>query len=267
MKERVKAEAVNLNILEETPLEIKKAYQRDMFEEREAPNNLGLYMVEQTLLNHVKNGDYDRLKEELKKFNKSDMSVGHMSNNPLRQAQYMLVSGVTLVTRAAIHGGLSENEAYNLSDIYVQRADKCREEREVISLFVVAILDFTRRVKVVKTRQVFSYSVIKSMSYILDHLHFKITLKELAQECEITPQYLSALFKKDTGITVSKYIMQEKLRVAAQFLEGSEYSIQEIASYLAFSNESSFCLHFKKVFNMTPGSYRKKTKVATVLKY
>lgn len=267
MKERVKTELGNLNILEETPLEIKRAYQRDMFEEREAPNNSALYMVEQTLLNYVKNGDYDSLKEELKKFNKNDMSVGRMSNNPLRQAQYMLVSGITLITRAAILGGLSENEAYNLSDIYVQRADKCREEREVISLFVVAILDFTRRVKVVKTRQVFSYSVIKSMSYILDHLHFKITLNELAQECGITPQYLSSLFKKDTGITITQYIIHEKLRAAAQLLEGSEYSIQEIASYLAFSNESSFCVHFKREFNITPGGYRKKTKVASALKY
>jgi AraC-like DNA-binding protein len=50
--------------------------------------------------------------------------------------------------------------------------------------------------------------------------------------------------------------MNEKLEAARQMLSYSEAGLMEISAYLAFSTHSSFTMHFKKKFGMTPREYR-----------
>lgn len=75
--------------------------------------------------------------------------------------------------------------------------------------------------------------------------------------------YLCTHFKQETGMTISAYVQQEKVREAKRLLKGSSYSIVEISEALAFSSQSYFCAVFKKITGMTPESYRSSPSILT----
>ena len=68
----------------------------------------------------------------------------------------------------------------------------------------------------------------------------------------ISPDYL----KKETGISVSAYIRRQKIEMAKNLLQYSDYPIIEIANRLSFSSQSHFIQQFREVTGMTPGKYR-----------
>ena len=239
-----------------TPKEIVAAFRQAMFEQREAMDNTLAYRKEKELFNCVRNGKMQELTEMLREISVSEHFMGCMSKDPIRQALFTFISVLTLMTRSAIEGGLPEIEAYNLSDVYSQKADVCKSIEELTKLLSTAFYDFTRRVQQGKKARNYSYSITRCIEYILNHLHYPITLAQLSAHCRLTPQYLSSLFKKETGMTITEYIMNEKLETAKQMLAYSELSLQEISNYLAFSTHSNFTAHFKKTYGMTPRQYR-----------
>lgn len=244
-------------INEEAPKDIVRAFRASMFEQREQLAETMTYQQETTMMSLVRTGKLEELKELLHTFANKEVHIGGMSKDPKRQAQYSLISGITLVTRSAIEGGLSEVEAYNLSDVYIQKADLLTKAEDIYALFYVACCDFTKRVQQSGSgRKVYSYPISICIEYINSHLHYPITLNDLAARCRLTPQYLSSLFKKETGRTPTRYILDEKLETAKHMLLYSEYTLAEIANYLAFCSHSNFTEHFRKKYGVTPREFR-----------
>lgn len=256
MKVQINTEMLKVTYFKETPKDIVKAFRQAMFDQREMPDSTIMYRMEEKLFNCVRQGEPEELENHLVEFTANDRRMGCMSKDPLRQAQYTFISGIALATRSAIEGGMPEIEAYNLSDVYSQKADVCKTVEETLTLFAFAIYDFAKRVQQTKTRKAYSYPVSLCIAYILDHMHYQITLIDLAKQCKLTPQYLSALFHKETGRTLTDYIMNEKLEAAKQMITYTESTLQEISSLLAFSSHSSFTAHFKKCYGRTPREYR-----------
>ena len=73
---------------------------------------------------------------------------------------------------------------------------------------------------------------------------------------ELSPSYLSRLFKKELGIAVSDYIREKKIDKAQNLLKYSDFTLVEIANYLSFSSQSHFIQTFEKLVGMTPKKYR-----------
>lgn len=261
MKVKLNTNQIKNTDYKETPKDIIAAYRKAMFDQREMPGSTIAYRTEEQLLNCIRQGEPEQLEANLKELSEGDRMMGCMSLDPLRQAQYTFISGLTLATRSAIEGGMPEMEAYNLSDVYAQKADTSKRIDEILRLFAVACYDFAKRVAKVKKRKAYSYPVSLCLSYILDHLHYQITLTELSELCKLTPQYLSALFCKETGKTVTEYIRTEKLETAKQMLTYSEHTLQEIASFLGFCSHSSFSAQFRKSYGITPSEYRNSSRI------
>ncbi|MDO5575112.1 MAG: AraC family transcriptional regulator [bacterium] len=217
---------------------------------------MATYSNELALMNCVMNGDLKALEERLRDISKNPIQAGYMSDDPLRQALFSLVSGVTLMTRFAITGGLPEHDAYLLSDAYLQQADKAQSPEQVVQLLPAALRQFTQSVHDIRLRKLKSYPVSRCVRYIGEHLHNRITLAELASHCKVTPQYLSTLFHQETGMTITAYIRLEKLKTATQMLSLSDYSVQTISDLLAFSTPAAFCAQFKKQYGITPLTWR-----------
>lgn len=93
-------------------------------------------------------------------------------------------------------------------------------------------------------------------NYIYSHLHDKLTVQSLAGALNINANYLSELFQKCEGISLSRYILREKIERAKNLLTYSEYSYIEIAAYLGFSSQSHLGAQFKKITGCTLRQYR-----------
>lgn len=185
-------------------------------------------------------------------------TTAHLVDDPLQNQKYLCVSSITVATRAAIENGMNEEDALNASDLYIQKFDACRTVEEVLEIHKDMMAYYTSRMAAVRKANSFSKPVARAMDYIYLHLDKKITVDQLAKHVELNPAYLSSLFKKETGLTITDHIQNRRVECAENLLRFSDYSFIEIANITAFSSQSYFNTVFKKKTGMTPKSYRQK---------
>ena len=78
----------------------------------------------------------------------------------------------------------------------------------------------------------------------------------IAEEHNLSADYLRKIYKMTVGESLSDYIMQERLRIAKEKLENSSETSRDIADSCGFSNANYFYTCFKKSYGMSPTTYR-----------
>jgi len=182
--------------------------------------------------------------------------LGVLSDNPLQNLKYHMTITTALVARFCISGGLSQSEAYSLSDYYIRLADEASTLDEISEIHNEMCIHYTRQMLTLQKSAITSKAVESAINYIYEHLHTRITLETLASETNLSAPYFSRLFKKETGYSVSEYILNKKLETAKSMLASSDYSIAEISASLAFPSQSYFTNVLKKDCGITPKEYR-----------
>ena len=91
------------------------------------------------------------------------------------------------------------------------------------------------------------------------HLHFSepIGRNKIADELGLTPEYVSKLYKKETGNSLTDYISQYRVEQAKILLEKGNLTISEVADKCGFENFTYFSTIFKKYTGITPNQYKK----------
>jgi len=100
--------------------------------------------------------------------------------------------------------------------------------------------------------------VYELQKYIQQNLNKRLPRDELSEYVHLNESYLSRLFSKETGMSLSDYILQERMKKAKELISETDEPIYEIANQLCYDNFSYFAKMFKKVYNITPQEYRKK---------
>ena len=188
---------------------------------------------------------------------------GNTVSDNLRNSKNMAIAGVTIVTLAAIKGGVHYELAYTLSDNYIKQIELSKNENELSDIYLKCNVTFTRLVEShLRARKhnesesdFYSY---KAKTYVSKHLNEHITVRDIADSLGITPNYLSTVFKKTENISLNQYIAEEKINQAKRMLAYSETSSAKIAFQLGFSSQSHFCKVFKQKTGITPHEYYEK---------
>ncbi|RSX54040.1 AraC family transcriptional regulator [Bifidobacterium goeldii] len=214
------------------------------------------YVEEMKQYDLMRSGDMSAIRESAQLWDSG--LYGHLSNDPLRDAKYRFVTSITLATRFAIEGGMDEEDAYNASDLYIQDVDTCDNVNAVRRIHTDMMTFFTWAMADLHKEPVTSKAVAESMDYIHYHLHERITVPILAKHVHLNPTYLSELFKRETGETISRYVTGKRVEAAQNMLKYSEYGFAEIAQILAYRSQSHFSKVFKKETGYTPGEYRRR---------
>ena len=182
--------------------------------------------------------------------------VGRLSDNPLTNLRYHFVVTAALITRFCMEGGMALEEAFGLSDDYIQKMDRCTSLAEIVLLHDQMALDYAGRMLSLKKRAASSKQVAEAIDYIYVHITERFTVDDLAKAICISPTYLSRIFKQETGVSVSEYIRQRKIDMAKNLLRFSDHNLVEIANMLSYSSQSHFIQHFHAQTGMTPKVYR-----------
>ena len=181
---------------------------------------------------------------------------GKLSENPLRNLKYHLIITVAFITRYCIEGGLAMESAYNLSDLYIQKIDVCNQEEQLHAIHLEPCETYVLRMQKVRPLPRYSKPVQLAIDYVYKNLHSKILLTPLAKDIGLSEAYLSKIFHKETGRTLTDYIISKKIDAAKNLLIFTEYSTLEISNYLSFSSESHFISTFRKYTGSTPKKFR-----------
>ncbi|HVU13447.1 MAG TPA: AraC family transcriptional regulator [Phototrophicaceae bacterium] len=100
-------------------------------------------------------------------------------------------------------------------------------------------------------------AVQKAILYIDHHFREPLSLKSLAVQVNLAPNYLSELFQRATGMPFQAYLQDVRLRFALALLQSSSVSITEVCYISGFNNLSHFTRAFKKKFNYSPRETRR----------
>ena len=219
---------------------------------------------EKRLLQCVRNGNVEEMEELMHHDIISQDDIGTVAKTPFKQTEYLMVSMITLLTRAAAEGGMRPEEAYQLGDMYLQRISTCTKQEQLNMITLRAQYEFTQ--KVAQARRVKSqYAFIEQCKdYVAKNLRRSFQVSDIAPAIGVSRTYLARKFSEVEGITIQQYIIQERCKHAASMLKHSDTPISVIASYFCFSSQSHFGKHFKDMYGITPKEYRERETSANV---
>ena len=199
-------------------------------------------------------GSPEAVEEAVRMFSSS--LPGHVSDNPVRNYKYLFVACITLASRAAIAGGMEAERAYNISDLYILKMDRLESVEQIKELHAEMFAFYTTEMASLDKKTVYSKPIVLCLDYIYEHLNEPIRVERLAGFSGLNISYLSTLFKKETGASISEYILSKRMEAAKNMLRFSSDSYAEIAAVLAFSSQSHFTRVFKQQTGYTPKAYR-----------
>ena len=233
------------NVLTGDQLGMEALNREAKIQEKEQPydinqrNRIGVYQSEQALLDVVRRGDIN-YHQVLNRSSSLSPGVPVHGRDPLRQMKTSIVVFTTLVTRAAMEGGLSPEIAYPLGDSYIQTAEDCRDSGELNSL---------------------AHAMYHAFIYRVHQIH----ARDLAALVGYTEYYLTEKFKNETGLSVSDYVRNAKINRAKMLLQSTDMSVSEIAERLAFNSANYLIRVFKELEGCTPAAYRERHHLETPL--
>ena len=101
-----------------------------------------------------------------------------------------------------------------------------------------------------------SSAIYPAVSFIREYPREKVSMKEMADLCHLSPSYFSRLFNQETGESFVNYVNRQKIELAKEQLRGTSKSISQIAGELGYLNVSNFIAVFKRMEGVTPSLYR-----------
>lgn len=147
-------------------------------------------------------------------------------------------------------------EAYRL----LQKQDL---ERTVLNGFTLHELEqcFEKAIQIImdsknKKEDIRNYTIKKAITFIREHYMENISLDQLAEHLEITPEYLSTLFNKEVGINFSIFLKRFRISQAKRLLKGTDKKIYEVAAEVGYNDPKYFNRVFKEEIGISPGDYR-----------
>jgi YSIRK-targeted surface antigen transcriptional regulator len=242
--------------LKNIAVKINNRYESSISENRENTFFHHSLSAEKNILKCIKEGDVENVMKAQQA--PRDGECGILSkSSPLRSEKNLSICLVTLSTRAAIEGGLDVELAFTLSDSAIQAIEEITDIIDLWNLNNNILCDFASRVRKVKTLN-YSKNVLACQNYVQKHLYENISVSDLSGVLDVNPNYLSELFKKEVGVTLSEYMQKEKIEEAKRLLTSTLHPILDISTRLSFHDQSHFTKLFKKFTGMTPKKYRDK---------
>ena len=214
------------------------------------------YKIEQQLLDMVRRGDTVRLGEWAK--NAPAVRPGKIASDMLRQMRNTFIVSTTLVSRAAIRGGMDIDDAFRLSDSYIQKCERLNTFEQITNLQYHMVMQYAQAVEDLRYNRNQSELTKNVASYIRHHLSDAIKTEDIAASLFMSRSHLSTRFKQDNDMNLTEYIHYIKISEAKHLLAHTDKNLSIISNYLGYSSQSHFTRMFKKIVGVSPIEYREK---------
>lgn len=237
------------------PYEHTEKQTEDFYQQKEDFQHNNSFEIESMILHFVESGDVDGLKNM--KLQSSVIHSGTIAPNQLRQTKNIHIIMTALATRSAISSGVDADEAFQMSDLYIQTAENLNDPSAVQNLNLQMLLAFAQKVKDKLIPKTSDEALQRAIQYVLQNINCPITAAEVADHVGFSRSYFSTYFKEQLGFTLSAFILRCKLEEGKHLLQFTDKPLSVISNYLCFSSQSHFQTAFKKQYNVTPLQFRK----------
>lgn len=178
------------------------------------------------------------------------------SGNSLEYISFRVMEILSILSRAAVRGGASEEEVLRKS-LACQKEIRQYSSLEGISAWLAKVLHSYMEMVFVSMDNAYDPTIAKALRYIHANYSGHLTLEGAAHSAELSPNYFSNLFNARMGISFSSYVNKVRIEHAQGLLLDTSLPIIEIAALVGFEEQSYFSKVFKENTGQSPGKYRK----------
>ncbi|MBO5198488.1 MAG: helix-turn-helix domain-containing protein [Lachnospiraceae bacterium] len=211
------------------------------------------YAVENELINAVSHGLSHKVETLLSTM--SPLNLEQRVSDPIRNQKNYAIIMNTLFRKAAESGAVHPFYIDRLSSEFARKIELINSPEAVSRLQRDMIHKYCLLVKN-HSMKGFSLLVQKVITHIDSDLTADLSLKAQSEWLNVNPSYLSALFKKETGSTLTEYVNRKRVEHAILLLNSTTIQIQTIAQYCGIPDVNYFTKLFKKYIGKTPKEYR-----------
>lgn len=160
-------------------------------------------------------------------------------------------------------GTLSEKMAelppvFSVSDHFVRRIRSLAEQREVSEYRLSALL-FQLYDELFSADKPLGNNYVRMIREHIDITYMnRIRIEDLAEQLHLNRRYLTRLFHEETGMSIREYLLQTRMRAAAEYLQ-SGLSVGETAARCGYEDMFLFSKLFKKTYGISPKHWSKQT--------
>lgn len=214
------------------------------------------YRQEHAIMDAVRKGDTDAaIKAAGGEGSMSSAARDAAAHADFRRLQDYVITFNTLCRYAAEEAGIHPGHIEKISESVIAEIERCRGRHE---LEEVSRKMIRRYCLLVQNHSMEGYSPVvrQAVNFIDFHLKEDITRSSLARGIGVNPNYLSTIFRKETGSSVVDYINGRRIEESMQLLSTTDLPIREVASLSGFMDENYYSRVFRKFRDMTPLQYR-----------
>lgn len=183
---------------------------------------------------------------------------GKVAHTEMRQRKNVFVISAALASRAAIAGGMLQDAAFTMSDLYIQKAELLGDLQQLTLLNMEMLLEYARKVEVINHHGSRTKLVSDIAQFIIENINQKLSTADIAGHFQMNRTHLCERFKNDVGITLNEFVNEQKIVEAKRLLTTTDQNILHISEYLGYSSQGYFQNVFKKMVGCTPKSFREK---------
>lgn len=204
---------------------------------------------------------------------------------PLKRWKQYLLSGYVDTVRSDITGWLTgagekgvldRNKLYYFYLHFVQMVGSALEEKGILLYDVIpkelkggayqdvvhSVPDMLGVVEKVLKQFINAEGLEKNVfsevrEYVREHMGEDIRRMDIAEQVHMHPDYLNRIFKKETGMTLGDYVLNEKMQIARNLLRTTSLPVSYVASRVGYENFSHFSRTYKRSFGIAPSDERK----------
>lgn len=217
----------------------------EILEKRYEAENLLIRAVSQGLVH----------KAEMAITSSSFLSLEQRVPDPVRDIKNYCIIMNTLLRKGAEQGSVHPLHIDSLSSRFARKIEQLTTPEGGVALQKEMIHKYCLLVKN-HSMKGFSLLVQKVVTRIDSDLTADLSLKTQAKLLNVNASYLSTLFKKETGMTLTDYVNKKRMENAVFLLNSTNMQIQNIAQYCGIPDVNYFTKIFKKYIGKTPKEYR-----------
>ena len=176
--------------------------------------------------------------------------------DPVRSFKNYTIILNTLLRKAAEKGGVHPLHIDTVSSDFAKRIELINSLEAGAALQKEMARSYASLVRNHCVKQ-YTHPVKQIILNIEYDLTADLTLKKFSAMLSLNPSYLSALFKKETGMTLTDFVTKKRIEHAADLLTSTGLQIQTVAQQCGILDVNYFTKAFKKIYKVTPSEYRK----------
>lgn len=212
------------------------------------------YFFENELMSAISQGKIHQAQQLIRHF--TDHTLARRLADPVRNQKNYCIILNTLSRKAAEQGGVHPLYLDRISSEFAQEIESLPSTEaaaELGSRMVTSYCSLVSR----HALKGYSPQIKKAIVYIDSNLTGDLLLRNVAQALNISATYLSSLFRKETGMTLTEFVNQKRIKRAVRLLGTTNLQIQVIAQHCGIPDVNYFSKLFKKYTGTNPNSYRR----------